>query len=300
MTTQHVRTPQPATALGLSRRACLLALTSALAAPAWAQADDEGELFTKIRETGTLKVAVYKDNPPYSFEAGGQLQGLDVDVARALAAQMGLNASFLPFSAGEDMGADLRWMVERGHYLGFGPADMMMRVPVDRNLMFGNRKVLILTPYMSERPVLMYDSRRLSEPRTPEDLQSLPLAGEMGTGLTSAMLGYGGGLLREQVRILASASQAAQTVINGEAAATYITRSAAETAMNKSTLPTQHLRLVDFDMGHRASRGWPIGVAIKSANHELRKALEVAMASLQASGQMLEIFRKHRLTLTAP
>ena len=73
MTTQHARTLQPVTARGLSRRACLLALTSAGAAPAWAQADDEGELFTKIRETGTLKVAVYKDNPPYSFEAGGQL-----------------------------------------------------------------------------------------------------------------------------------------------------------------------------------------------------------------------------------
>ena len=298
--TQNARPSPSAKAPGFNRRACLLALTSAIAAPAWAQADDEGELFARIRETGTLKVAVYKDNPPFSFETGGQLQGLDIDIARALAAQMGLSASFLPFSAGEDMGADLRWMVERGHYLGFGPADLMMRVPVDRNLMFGNRKVLILTPYMSERPVLMYDSRRLDAPRTPEDLQGLPLAGEMGTGLTSAMLGYGGGLLREQVRIVPSAGRAAQSVIEGEVAATYTTRSAAETAMNQSTLPARHVRLVEFDMGHRASRGWPIGVAIKSANHELRKALESAMANLQASGQMLEIFRAHRLTLTAP
>jgi ABC-type amino acid transport substrate-binding protein len=282
------------------QRRLLLASAAALAWPVWAQTDEDGLQYEKIRAAGVLKVAVYKDHAPYSSEVDGQMVGLDVDIARALAAQMGLAASFLPFPAGEDMHADLRWMVERGHYLGMGPADLMMRVPVDRHLMFGNRKVFIFAPYMSERPVLLRDSQRLDEPRSPDDLQGKPLAAEAGAGLTSLLLGYGNGLLRDQVQLHPTAMAAADAVIRGQAVAAYITRAQAEAAMARSGASVAHLRLDDLALHHMAARGWPIGVAIKASNRPLRLAVEEAMQALQASGKMLEVFRQHRLTLTAP
>lgn len=282
------------------KRRTLLAAAAAFALPAWGQADEEGLLYEKIRASGVLKVAVYKDNAPYSNEEGGQLVGLDVDIARALAAQMGLAASFMPFPAGEEMNADLRWMVERGHYLGYGPADLMMRVPVDRHLMFANRKVFIFAPYMSERPVLLRDSRRLDEPRTPDDLQGHPLAAEAGAGLTSLLMGYGGGMLRAQVRLYPTGMAAADAVIRGEAAAAYITRALAEATMARASGAVDHLRMDELALSHMAAKGWPVGVAIKASNRALRLAVEEAMQGLQSSGQMLAIFRKNRLTLTAP
>lgn len=282
------------------KRRTLLAATAAFALPAWGQADEEGLLYEKIRASGVLKVAVYKDNAPYSNEEGGQLVGLDVDIARALAAQMGLAASFMPFPAGEEMNADLRWMVERGHYLGYGPADLMMRVPVDRHLMFANRKVFIFAPYMSERPVLLRDSRRLDEPRNPDDLQGQPLAAEAGAGLTSLLMGYGGGMLRAQVRLYPTGMAAADAVIRGETAAAYITRALAEAAMARASGAVDHLRMDELALSHLAAKGWPVGVAIKASNRALRLAVEEAMQGLQSSGQMLDIFRKNRLTLTAP
>ncbi len=282
------------------KRRTLLAAAAAFALPAWGQADEEGLLYEKIRASGVLKVAVYKDNAPYSNEEGGQLVGLDVDIARALAAQMGLAASFMPFPAGEEMNADLRWMVERGHYLGYGPADLMMRVPVDRHLMFANRKVFIFAPYMSERPVLLRDSRRLDEPRNPDDLQGQPLAAEAGAGLTSLLMGYGGGMLRAQVRLYPTGMAAADAVIRGETAAAYITRALAEAAMARASGAVDHLRMDELALSHLAAKGWPVGVAIKASNRALRLAVEEAMQGLQSSGQMLAIFRKNRLTLTAP
>jgi ABC-type amino acid transport substrate-binding protein len=285
----------------ISRRHSLRALAGAaacLAAPAWAQADEEGEQFDKIKASGSLKVAVYKDNAPFSSEAKGEVVGLDADIARALVKHMGLGVSFLPFHAGENMDADLRWMVERGHYLGFGPADLMMRVPVDRHLMFANRKVFIFGAYMSERPVLLRDSRKLDEVRQAEDLVGYPLAAEGGAGLTSVLIGHGGGLLRSQVKLYPDAIAAAQAVIQGEAAAAYVTRAHAEVALNQAAGATGHLRLGELAFGHQLAKGWPVGVAIKASNRHLRVAVDEAMGKLQSSGQMLSIFQSHRLTLT--
>ena len=97
----------------------------------------------RIRERGTLVVGVYNDMPPFNVNG----QGIDVALAGALAQAMGLKLSLLPFAAGEDMGDDLRNMVWKGHYLGFGPADVLMHVPVERPLMAANPQVNILAPY---------------------------------------------------------------------------------------------------------------------------------------------------------
>ena len=44
-----------------------------------------------VREKGVLRVAVYKDFPPYSYtDTEGRMTGLDVEIGKALAAKMGV------------------------------------------------------------------------------------------------------------------------------------------------------------------------------------------------------------------
>jgi ABC-type amino acid transport substrate-binding protein len=50
---------------------------------------------------GELKVAVYKDFAPYSFEDGGQPRGVDVDLAKALAKALGVRLELVWAPAGE-------------------------------------------------------------------------------------------------------------------------------------------------------------------------------------------------------
>ena len=259
----------------LPRRAVLkVALAAATLAGPAAYAQTELSDLAKIRASGALKVAVYKDNAPFSDGPANAVTGLDVSIAEAVAAKMGLRLSLLPFDAGENMNDDLRNMVWRGHYLGYGPADVMLQVPVDRYLMNENRQALIFAPYMRQVPVLLFDARKVAEVRAPEDLKGLPLAAERGAGQASLLMGYGGGLLRNQVSIQPSGPAAAQQVVDGKAAAAYVTRAQAESVLATLNPRPEHFKLTELVLGNIPDRGWPVGMAIKAGHKELGQAIE--------------------------
>ena len=282
------------------KRRTLLAAAAAFALPAWGQADEEGLLYEKIRASGVLKVAVYKDNAPFSDGPANAVTGLDVSIAEAVAAKMGLRLSLLPFDAGENMNDDLRNMVWRGHYLGYGPADVMLQVPVDRYLMQRNRQVIVLAPYMRQQLVLAHDTRKIAEVQSADDLKGLPLAAERGAGAASALMGYGGGLLRTQVGIHATGQDAVKAVIEGKAAAAFVTRAQAESALFAAGIQPGNIRLSPLSLPGVPDTGWTVGMAIKAEHKELGLALEGALSQLRSSGELLAIFQKHGLTLTAP
>ena len=79
----------------LSRRRALhlaaILFTATLAFPAAA-----ADLLTTAKARGTLKIALEGTYPPFNFkDKAGQLDGYDVDVARLLAARMGLKPEFV-------------------------------------------------------------------------------------------------------------------------------------------------------------------------------------------------------------
>lgn len=286
---------------GLRRREALALLPAALAMPWPVLAQTDLSDLARIRANGALKVAVYKDNAPFSSGPVTDMTGLDVSLAEALARQMNLKLSLLPFDAGENMNDDLRNMVWRGHYLGYGPADVMLQVPADRFLANGNPQVTIMAPYMRQSNVLLHDSRRLASAATPEDLKGLPLAAERGAGAASVLMGYGGGLLRNQVSIYPSGVEAAQAVIDGKAAGAFVLRAQAEAALFQRKASVEQFPLSKLNLSNGiADTGWPVGMAIKAAHKDLGAALDTAMKSLRESGELLAMFKQHGLTLTAP
>ena len=289
------------TSRGLRRREALALLPAALAMPWPVLAQTDLSDLARIRANGALKVAVYKDNAPFSSGPATDMTGLDVSLAEALARQMNLKLSLLPFDAGENMNDDLRNMVWRGHYLGYGPADVMLQVPADRFLANGNPQVTIMAPYMRQSNVLLHDSRRLASAASPEDLKGLPLAAERGAGAASVLMGYGGGLLRNQVSIYPSGVEAAQAVIDGKAAGAFVLRAQAEAALFQRKASVDQFPLSKLNLNNGiADTGWPVGMAIKAAHKDLGAALGTAMKSLRESGELLAMFKQHGLTLTAP
>lgn len=276
-----------------------LAAASLITLGMTAMAQTELTDLAKIRASGVLKVAVYKANAPFSDGVGTDQTGLDVSIAGALAKELGLRLALLPFDAGENMGDDLRNMVWRGHYLGYGPADVMLHVPVDKHLMAGNRQVLILAPYMRQVLMVLHDTRKVADVRSPEDLKGMPLAAERGSGAASVLMGYGGGLLRDQVSIVDTGVAAAEAVASGKAAAAYVTRAQAESVVFRLKGET-HLQLTPLQFSGLPISGWPIGMAIKSQNKDLGQAIEAAMQALRSRGDLQALFREHGLTLTAP
>lgn len=254
----------------------------------------------KIRASGVLKVALYKDNKPYSDGNASGMTGLDVSLAEALAKKLQLKASFLPFDAGENMADDLRNMVWKGHYLGYGPADVMLHVPVDRYFMSENRQAFIFAPYTREHLVLLHKRSHLDQVSRPDDLAGRKIAVERGTGAASAILGYRSGLLRDRVGIYKSGIDAANTVLSGDADAAFVSLAQAESAVFARKLDRKEWGFTQLSMPAVPPNGWALGMAVKADNKELAALLDAAMDDLRKSGELLQIFQSHGLTLSAP
>ncbi|MGV0959229.1 MAG: substrate-binding periplasmic protein [Limnohabitans sp.] len=287
-----------------TRRQWLMAASCAVIGGSlgWGGAVQAQELFDldKVRASGILKVALYKDNAPYSDGKGQDMAGVDVALAQALAQEMGLKLSLLPFDAGEKMDDDLRNMVWKGHYLGYGPADVMLHVPVDKFLMVENRQALIFAPYAREVLVIFHALDRLPAVKTGLDLQDLPLAAERASGAASTLIGFDGGRLRSQVRMFNTGIDAAAAVIKGEAAAAYVSRAQAETALKAGGKRALAFGMTQMTLPGLADNGWPIGMAVKSSNQQLAHALEAALQKIRSDGRLLTMYRDRGMTLVAP
>jgi ABC-type amino acid transport substrate-binding protein len=253
----------------------------------------------KIKARGTLKVAVYKDNAPYSDGPNSDIQGVDVSLAKALASKLNLQLALLPFDAGENMNDDLRNMVWKGHYLGYGPADVMIHVPVDRYLMNENKQVLIFGSYVREHLVVLHNSTKLTHVENPEDLQGKTIAVEKGSGAASALMGYRGGLLRDKISIFKDGVDAAKMVTSGQFDAAFVSRAQAESAVHAAS-DKARWALSSISLPGVMPAGWPLGLAVKADNKELAAALDGALAALRQSGELLKLFQSHGLTLAAP
>lgn len=254
----------------------------------------------KIRASGVLKIALYKDNEPYSDGTSARMTGVDVRLAEALARQLGLTPAFLPFDAGENMGDDLRNMVWKGHYLGYGPADVMLHVPVDKYFMEENPQAFIFAPYAREHLVVFHHPKKVAQVYNPEDLADHKVAVEQGTGAASALMGYKGGLLRERVSLYKDGMQAAQAVLAGQADAAFVSLAQAQAAVFQAKLDLKEWAFSRLTLPGVPPNGWPLGMAVKAGNKELATSLDNALDALRKSGDLLHIFQSHGLTLAAP
>lgn len=201
------------TDIGAQRRRLLLAGAglALTGLPAWAEGD---EVWAGVKKSGLLRVAFYKDFAPFSNEG----KGSDVDIAAALAARMGLKMSPMFFDADENMGDDLRNMVWKGHYMGYGPADMMMHAPVDREYMARQDKVEFLAPYHRERYAIAYDRRRVDNLETMAPFEKLPCGVVVDTLPDSLMLSADGGRYRSQLKHYKTLAEAMAALRSGEVA----------------------------------------------------------------------------------
>jgi len=266
----------------LAAAACLM-----LAAAAPARAD-----WNKIQGSGALKVAVYNEFAPFSDKGAG----IDVDLAQALAAKLGLKLNLMPFPADEEVGDDLRNMVWKGHYLGYGPADVMLHVPVDNRLMNDNPQVRIFAPYYVESLRLVRAERSI--PRF-DDLDAL-VDKRIGVEKVSIagmlMLGEGNGRFREQVRIFPTAGEALTALKKGELDAVLAKRSEIEGVMRGD--PAFPLTDVNFQRLPRS--GWAVGMAVRKDDEELGRRLQAALNEMAANGELKALFAKHGVQAVTP
>jgi ABC-type amino acid transport substrate-binding protein len=259
---------------------------SASAAPAASLED--------VKREGTLRVAVYRDYAPFADEG----EGIDVDVAKALAARLGVAAEVKGYPDADDIDGDLRNIVWRGHPLWREKlADVMMHVPVDPHVIEKNDKVLIFAPYFRERIVVARSKARFPNLPTLQIFTSEKIGVETETVEDRYLVGSFGGLLRENVVHFKTLKDATAALLAGEVSAVMGRQTLIEAGLGKEA--------GRFEIGPApapglATSGWELGLAVKADYPELRDALAQAMTGLVQDGTVERIFAKRGLTWRAP
>ncbi|MBS0445744.1 MAG: transporter substrate-binding domain-containing protein [Proteobacteria bacterium] len=272
----------------MTRRGLLRGLAGACAMAAAAPLTVRAATLAKVRERGTLTVGLYQDMPP--FHVAGR--GIDVELAQALADALGVKLGLMPFIADDSVNDDLRNMVWRGHYLGYGPADVLLHVPVERPLMDANPQVTILAPYYRERVAMARRLDRLPSFDAMSQLadQRVAVAGQSLAGWL--LIGADGGAYRERlVTQSKDGTECARALQRGE-----VTLAAGLESELESVLRGDAAYAIEPMPMPRAPRnGWATGLAVRKDAADLAEALQAATAALATSGRLRQIFERHNV-----
>lgn len=266
----------------------ILLVLSAVVGSAMARSNDLADL----QQQGQISFAFYNGFAPFSSKG----KGADVEIAEALAGKLGLKMSALWFDAGENMEDDLRNMVWKGHYLGYGPADVMIHVPIDNAYMSKIGKVKFFAPYYRERFAIARNLDRIPELETLAALENQPVGVEGDSLPATVLLGADAGKYRNTLKMYKTTEDAVAALKTGEVAAVLAQQGELEGGLGKDKL----FAIESPPIPALHSRQWPLGLAVKAENEELAKALQKAMNELLADGSIDRIMAKHSIVHRRP
>lgn len=271
--------------------AAVAAMLALLSAPAAARPLDE------VLAAKSLRVVVYRDNPPFSYLEGDAAKGIDVDIGRAIARRLGVDAEIIARAVGEDVDDDLRFNVWKGPYSEGGVGDVMLHVPVDRELMARNPLAAISNAYFKQTVTLAVDPERIKSVDSFDVFLQHKIGVQYATVAAYFLLRYGDGKLINNISHYTKLEKGTAEFIKGDTAAMLGVRSDIEGMLHKQG---GRATFVDVPMPGLVRKEWLIGTAVKENSRDLGYAIGKALQELAASGEMAAIFEAHGVSYTPP
>lgn len=256
-----------------------------------------GEDFDSIRSKGGLRVAVYKDFPPYSYTDKGGVVGIDVDIAKAIASELEIDALIWSVGADENMEDDLRNIVWKGHYLGGGTADFMMHVPFDKEFADENDKVVIFSPYANESVVVVRHAVRAAKEALMQTFMNGKIGVELDTMPDFYLTTSNRGIYRSSVKHFLTVSEAVAAFTRGEVQSVVAPKAQIEAALGPDRSAYSFSPL---SVSGRVRSEWSLAIAIKEGRNELIEAVKAAFNELQRSGKVEKIYAKYNVSYEKP
>lgn len=252
----------------------------------------------EVKASGVLRVAVYESNRPFSWrDDKGELNGIDVELAKALAKGLGLEPEFIVRMQGEDVDTDLRSNVWKGPVTGGPVADVMLHVPVDRELALRNREAFLINPYFDERIALAFDPGKLGDKPTLDSFRSNKIGVQVGTVADYFIMFADGGALRNNVLHFIKIQDAIKRYAAGEFTAILGVRSETEGWLAAAGAKA---RFTEVPMpGIQRSR-WSVGMAVKENSRDLGYALAAELDKIRQAGTLAAICSRYGVTYAEP
>lgn len=257
--------------------------------------------------SGELKVAVYQDFAPYSFQDQGQPRGVDVELAQALAEALGVRLQLIWAPPGEKLDDDLRDYIWRGSPLRHQQlADLMMRVPYDhdyaqkRNELgeLANDHVVMFGPYQEERWQVAFDRRRLDSVASVAVFQEHPIGVEVDSVPSFYLTSVFNGMLSAKTHHYPSVLQAFAAMQAGQVDAVMAMRGEIDWQLHQAADP--QLALAENAYPNMGKQVWEIGMAVHESNRQLAYAVEEALEGLIRDGRLQALYARYGLRYEVP
>ncbi len=271
-----------------------LAALIAFASPAVARPYDE------VVKDGTLRVALYDENAPFSDNKDGKPQGIDVDVAQALADRLKVKLDLRLVDAGENVDGDFRLNLWRGDLVGSQLADLMLHVPIDRILQIRNEQIFMTRPYYDQRIAFAWRKSAIEGLEAATDIGDSKIAVEGNSSPDAMMLTAEGGRFRPNLVHFKNFDEAAKAFIAGEAPILAGTRAGIEAALSQAKISKVEVAVAEIRLGGPVKTSWEIGGAVKTDSRDLAYAINDAITAMTEDGTLKGIFEKHGTTFSAP
>ena len=250
-----------------------------------------------IRSANELKIAVYREFPPFSSAEGGAVTGVDVDIAKAIANAVGVPLFLKQQSPGGSVNDDLRNAVWKGHFLDGQIVDIMLHIPVSKELADENDKVVLVAPYYQESVVFATKAGAFTTPVVLDTFRTRRIGVVTGTVSDMILLTHQNGVLINNVIHYKTPGEAAQGFKRGEVSALLGDRSEQEDALNGASVAYEETPVHERTIGRST---WTVGAAIKAGSDKLVQEVNAVMARLLADGTIKKIFADHGLNHTNP
>jgi len=246
----------PRTRLVASLLAVLFSLGAAVPAGA-------ADLLATVKQRGTLRIAMEGTYPPFNFkdQKSGQLSGYDVDVARLIAAKMGLKAEFVA----------TEWSAILAG-LGAGKYDVIVSqvgITPKRQQAFD-----FSTPYTYSSPQLIV---RKDEKATYASLDSLK-GKKLGVGQGSIFEQQAKAVTGISVKSYPAAPENLQDLASGRI----------DAALNDSLMVAYLLKnsALPIKAGPRVGKVEQMGIPFVKGNPQFKAALDKTLADIAADGSL--------------
>ncbi|MEZ5536340.1 MAG: transporter substrate-binding domain-containing protein [Thiolinea sp.] len=259
-----------------------------------------GQDFDTILERGFLTFAVYEDFAPYSWEAGSEARGIDVDLAREIAREIGVEAKFNFFTADENVDADFRNQIWKGALIGGKVSNVMMHAPYNKDLQCRNEFVVLGGQYFNETLATAYHKETFPDgaPTTPY-YRFHKVGVENHTISAFYLENFSGGMLLKNVVHYPDHEDAFDGLLNREVDAVmgvkgkleYYDQSRDEADVIAVDTPP----LVNFSLNE-----WTLGIAVNFRYRELFYTVDGIIADMVKDGRMKQIFDKYKVSYSEP
>lgn len=257
--------------------------------------DIVGQELDQIQDQGHMVFAIYEDYPPYSWEEGGQPKGIDVDIARIIAEDLGVEARFNFVAAAENLDADLRNNIWKGPLIGGRVSNVMMRVPYDSAFKCRIEQVVFTGQYASESIAIAFDAAKYPEDKpVPAYFRFDSVAVENDSISDFYLSSFAGGQLNQNVRRYFDMTKAMDALTRGEVMAAMGPLAQLEYGAAEG-IGVHQPPLAGFAVSE-----WVLGVAVHFAYRPLSYAVDDAINYALQDGQIAKVYQSYGVSFQQP